>query len=362
MSQLASRSTVFLTEMGVGPQWRLRHGAPAAASADATAAEAPADVGTAPGLPDAAAAADEPLVGLTSAAAFAQAVADAIRPDEAAPAQLLPSADAFAAAPSPAPAPSEPAPSEPAYAPEAAPAQTRPVTGSGASADAAPAHAPSAPHSASAAGEADSTAWFDDAPAPARAAPVSDEAIAAMDWPELNAAIASCTRCELCTTRRKAVPGRGPATAGWMALGAAPSRLDEKEGRAIAGEGGQLLDNMFKAIRLVPDSAVFVSTLVKCRPAGPDGADRAAAPDELAACRPFLERELALTGAGMLLTLGQGAAKGLLGAAARGKVLRYGTLPVVATYHPDDLLRKPEDKAKTWADLCLARAACDGHA
>jgi DNA polymerase len=78
------------------------------------------------------------------------------------------------------------------------------------------------------------------------------------------------------------------------------------------------------------------------------------------ACRPFLERELALTGARMAMTFGQFAAKGLMmGPAARGKVMHYGAqqLPVVATYHPDDLLRKPEDKAKAWADLCLAKAS-----
>ncbi|NRR28820.1 uracil-DNA glycosylase [Oxalobacteraceae bacterium] len=306
---------------------------------------------------DASEAVDEPLVGLSSAAAFAQAVADAIRPDGLASAQTPHAADGDAATSS-----QTAVPSEPADAAKAMPVQARSDTAADALEEAAPAHARSQPHTATEQGDDDSTAWFDDAPAPARSTPVTNEAIAAMDWPELNAAIASCTRCELCATRRKAVPGRGPATAGWMALGAAPSRLDEKEGRAITGESGQLLENMFKAIRLVPDNEVFVSTLVKCRPAGADGADRAAAPEELAACRPFLERELALTGATMLMTLGQGAAKGLLGAAARGKVLRYGALPVVATYHPYDLLRKPEDKAKTWADLCLARAACDGHA
>ena len=119
---------------------------------------------------------------------------------------------------------------------------------------------------------------------------------------------------------------------------------------------------MLKAISLKPDADVYVTHLVKCRPSGPDGADRAPTVEELTACRPFLERELALTGATMAMTFGQYAAKGLMmGPAARGKVMRYGAaeLPVVATYHPDDLLRKPEDKAKAWADLCLAKAARD---
>ncbi|WP_311197381.1 uracil-DNA glycosylase [Rugamonas brunnea] len=205
----------------------------------------------------------------------------------------------------------------------------------------------------------ESTAWFDDAPAPARPAPVSEQAIAAMDWPALKAAIASCTRCDLCATRRATVQGRGHTGAQWMAITAAPTRLDEKEGRAVAGEAGQLLDNMLKAIGLTTESDVYLTGLVKCRPAGDDGADRAPTPDEVAACRPFLERELALTGAGMVLTFGGAAAKGLLGVASRGKVHRYGELPVVATYHPADLLRRPEDKAKAWADLCLARATRD---
>lgn len=205
----------------------------------------------------------------------------------------------------------------------------------------------------------ESTAWFDDAPAPARPDPVSDEAIAAMDWPALRQAVATCTRCALCSSRRAAVNGRGEAGAQWMAIVGGPSRLDEKEGRLVAGEAGQLLDNMLKAIALVPASDVYVASLVKCRPSGEDGADRAPDAAEIAACRPFLDRELGLTGAGTLVTFGQSASRGLLPGAARGKVLRYGELPVVATYHPDDLLRRPEDKAKAWADLCLARTARD---
>ena len=195
-----------------------------------------------------------------------------------------------------------------------------------------------------------------------RAAPVSDEAIAAMDWPALKTAVSTCTRCTLCETRRNAVNGRGAADASWIAIAAAPSRLDEKDNQPITAEAGQLLDNMLKAISLKPESDVYVTHLVKCRPANPDGSDRAPGIDELTACRPFFDRELALTGATMAMTFGQFAAKGLMmGPAARGKVMRYGAaeLPVVATYHPDDLLRKPEDKAKAWGDLCLAKAARD---
>lgn len=218
----------------------------------------------------------------------------------------------------------------------------------------------------------ESTAWFDDVPAtvpvaPPRAArrpgePVSDEAIAAMDWPALQDAVSNCSRCPLAATRLHAVNGRGPQQAAWLAIVAAPSAEDDAEARAVTGEAGQLLDNMFKAIALKPEADVYVTNLVKCRPATDDGANRNPSADELIACRPYLERELALTGATMAMTFGQFAAKGLMmGPAARGKVMRYGAanLPVVATYHPDDLLRRPEDKAKAWGDLCLARTARD---
>ncbi len=313
MSQTIARSTVFLDEMGVGVQWKLRNPpvGEEAAVEDDVAGEPVAVVAEAPPAP------------------------------AAVPAPV--SAPVPVAVPAPAPAPT------PAPAPAPAPAPSL-------------AAEPPAEEVAFGAADEDSTAWFDEAPAPARAEPVSDAAIAAMDWSALKTAVSTCTRCALCDTRRNAVNGRGAADASWIAIAAAPSRLDEKENQAIAGEAGQLLDNMLKAISLKPQTEVYVTSLVKCRPSGPDGADRAPSGEELLACRPFLERELALTGATMAMTFGQHAARGLMmGPAARGQVMRYGAaqLPVVATYHPDDLLRKPEDKAKAWGDLCLAKAARD---
>lgn len=329
MSQTAARSAIFLEEMGVGAHWSLRN---------RPAASAPVDV-VEP--------ADERLAEADAEqSAFTQAVMRAVmerpvveQPVRAQPVNEQPVHEQPAAVAARAPMPEAP----PASAPRVAP-----VT------------APSAPRADMAAD--DSTAWFDEAPVPARAAPVSDEAIAAMDWAQLRSAVATCTRCQLCATRRNAVNGRGATDASWIALAAGPSRLDEKDNQPVAGEAGQLLDNMLKAIALKPDADVYVTNLVKCRPAAGDGADRPPTVDELTACRPYLHRELQLTGASMAMTFGQHAAKGLMmGPAARGKVMRYGDagLPVVATYHPDDLLRRPEDKAKAWGDLCLAKAARD---
>ncbi len=322
MSQMSARSVAFLGEMGVGPQWALRNRPPAALFEEALpeaepVAQPPEPVGA------------EPVAIVALAAATAPAV-------EAPPVAPPPAAAAAAAAAA--------APITPEPEPELHHSVAAGVDDSLSALDDLPV-------------SEDDTAWFDDAPAPARPAPVSEEAIAAMDWPALKFAISSCTRCELCATRRNAVHGRGAAPAAWMAIAPAPSRMDEKENRPVSGEAGQLLDNMLKAIALDTASHVYLTQLVKCRPQTEDGADRSPSLDEVTACRPFLDRELALTGAQMVMTFGQSAAKGLLGAATRGKVHRYGDLPVVATYHPDDLLRKPEDKAKAWADLCLARDA-----
>lgn len=208
--------------------------------------------------------------------------------------------------------------------------------------------------------DADPDAWLDvgidlDDRAPAG---VSDAAIARMDSAALQAAVQGCTRCGLCRTRQTAVPGQGAANAAWMVVATAPGAAEEQAVQPVAGEAAILLDNMLKAIGAGAESGTsYVTTLVKCRPLDAQGADRAPTPEELAACRPYLERELALTGARTILTLGHTAGKGLLGAAARGKVLRLGDVPVVATYHPADLLRKPEDKRKVWADLCLTLSA-----
>ena len=218
--------------------------------------------------------------------------------------------------------------------------------------------------------------WFDDVPAPmvaptlkgaqpaaaAAGAPLSDEAIATLDWAALDSAIKHCTRCTLCHSRQQPVAGRGSHHASTIALVASASAQDEMEGELVAGDAGQLLGNMLGAIELDMADQVYLTTLVKCRPVNEQGQERAPNAQELQACRPYLERELALTCATLVITFGQHAARGLmLGAAARGAVMSYGAggLPVVATYHPNDLLQRPQDKAKAWADLCLARSVRD---
>jgi DNA polymerase len=185
---------------------------------------------------------------------------------------------------------------------------------------------------------------------------VSAQAIAAMDWNQLAAAAASCTRCALCRSRGNAVFGRGALDATLMVLGSAPNDIDEAAGAPVGGAPGQLLENMLRAIDLGPQQ-VYLTNLIKCRaPAG------AATPEQMAACQPYLERELTLLShARTVLALGQQAAASVLPAGALQDAL--GARAVVATLHPAEVLQNEKlpamarAKARIWGDLCLVKGA-----
>jgi DNA polymerase len=268
------------------------------------------------------------------------AAGDAFGDAAPAPVDTAPSVTA-AASPQPAPAPSEP--------PPRAGQGPRPLQRVAQSVSAL---APVPP---------EDLAW-DDAALPADASP---EEIAQMDWDQLQLAIAACRRCSACRDGRAPVPGTGAKKARWLVAAGASTSADEKARIPLAGEPGKLLDNMLAAVELSRERDVYITNLIKCRPTTSGGGDRAPTSEEAAACRPYLERELALTGAGTVLTLGQIAANTLLGrplaeplAGVRGKPypLRDGEATLVATLHPGELLRRGGDKALAWADLCTARA------
>ena len=223
------------------------------------------------------------------------------------------------------------------------------------------------------------SAW-DDAPVPApirapvpaaRAAPVlsppvEDDvaAIANMSWQELDAAVANCTRCPLCKTRQQAVLGAGDRKPGWLFVGEGPGRVEDQQGEPFVGPAGKLLDNMLLALDLRRGENNYLANAVKCRPVDADGKDRPPSADESAACRPYLERQIALLKPAVIVALGKVAALSLIGgdpkiavAALREQTHRHGSIPVIVTYHPAYLLRKPLDKAKSWRDLCLAAKA-----
>lgn len=210
----------------------------------------------------------------------------------------------------------------------------------------------------------DDTAWFDDAPPPPPARQLSDADIAALDWDGLTAAVAKCARCDLCKTRKGVVMGRGDRQGAWLMLASSPSRLEEREGRALPGEQGKLLDNMLKAIAVDADSDVYITHLLKCRPLDEAGQERLPTEAESAACRPYFDRELALLQPRTILTLGSMAAAGINPGEkpVRGKVRQLGSASVVATFHPEQLLQDGTGKAKAraWADLCLAKSTHGG--
>lgn len=194
------------------------------------------------------------------------------------------------------------------------------------------------------------------APVDARAA-----AIAAMGWPELQAAVAGCVACNLCQARRQAVLGVGDIEADWLFVGEGPGAEEDERGEPFVGQAGKLLDAMLAAIDLKRGSAVYIANAVKCRP--PNNRTPEAA--ETAACWPFLARQIELIRPRLIVALGKPAAQTLLQqevkiAAARGVVHHYSDIPLIVTYHPAYLLRNLPDKAKAWEDLCFMRKTMAG--
>jgi DNA polymerase len=180
-------------------------------------------------------------------------------------------------------------------------------------------------------------------------------AIAAMDWPELKACVAACTACKLHKTRTRTVFGVGDEIADWLFIGEGPGAEEDARGEPFVGQAGKLLDNMLAAIQLKRGDNVYIANVVKCRPPG----NRNPEPDEVAACEPFLQRQLALIQPRLIVALGRVAVQNLLKsdasiASLRRKVHDYGGTPLLVTYHPAYLLRNLPDKAKAWEDLCHA--------
>jgi DNA polymerase len=183
------------------------------------------------------------------------------------------------------------------------------------------------------------------------------------DWESLRGEVAGCTRCGLCETRTQTVFGVGDRHARWMIVGEAPGAEEDRRGEPFVGRAGQLLTSMLRAVGLARE-AVFIANVLKCRPPG----NRDPKPDEVAACLPYLARQVAQVEPALILAVGRIAAQNLLASDAplarlRGRVHAFGTAgtPLVVTYHPAYLLRSPGEKRKAWDDLKLARSLVDGR-
>ncbi|RYX95521.1 MAG: uracil-DNA glycosylase [Comamonadaceae bacterium] len=180
-----------------------------------------------------------------------------------------------------------------------------------------------------------------------------------MDWVALEAAVAGCRACNLCATRKNTVFGAGSRQADWLVVGEAPGENEDLAGEPFVGQAGTLLDNMLKAIGLARGSdaggGTYISNVIKCRPP----ANRNPLPEEVAQCEPYLRRQVELLQPKIILALGRFAVQSLLQSAEpigkmRGRVHEYHGVPVIVSYHPAYLLRSLPEKAKAWADLCLA--------
>ncbi|MBI3479321.1 MAG: uracil-DNA glycosylase [Nitrosomonadales bacterium] len=175
------------------------------------------------------------------------------------------------------------------------------------------------------------------------------------DWPQLKAAVHNCTACKLRAGCTQTVFGVGDERADWLFVGEGPGADEDALGEPFVGQAGKLLDNMLMAIKLKRGNKVYIANIVKCRPPG----NRTPEADEIAACMPYLERQIALIQPRVIVALGKVASNALLAkdatlASLRGQLHDFHGTPLVVTYHPAYLLRTPSEKAKAWQDLCLA--------
>lgn len=168
---------------------------------------------------------------------------------------------------------------------------------------------------------------------------------------QIEQVAASCTRCALHEGRTNPVFARGSASAELMFVGEGPGADEDAQGLPFVGKAGQLLDRMIVAMGYEPEQ-VYIANVVKCRPPN----NRKPEPNEAAMCVGYLHEQIALVRPKAIVALGATACEGLLGIGGitrlRGTWRLYrGEIPVMPTFHPAYLLRKPEDKRLVWSDL-----------
>ena len=176
--------------------------------------------------------------------------------------------------------------------------------------------------------------------------------------------IADCPACELARTRSRTVPGVGPAPAEVMCIGEAPGAREDEQGLPFVGPAGRFLDELLGGIGLSRET-VHIANVVKCRPPG----NRDPQPEEIAACQPFLDRQIALVDPLLIVTLGRfSMARWFPGAAIsriHGQPKRFGGRIVLPMYHPAAALRRGDLRPVIAADFAripelIERARTEG--
>jgi uracil-DNA glycosylase len=180
----------------------------------------------------------------------------------------------------------------------------------------------------------------------------ADAADAADALRVLAAEVSGCTRCPLAGGRTQTVFGVGSPTAEVAFVGEAPGRDEDLKGEPFVGRAGQLLTDIIERGMGVPRASVYICNMIKCRP--PE--NRNPFPTELAACEPYLVRQLALIRPRVIVALGKFAAQALCRTETpisrlRGQWQSYEGIPVMPTYHPAFLLRNPSAKREVWEDI-----------
>jgi len=177
---------------------------------------------------------------------------------------------------------------------------------------------------------------------------------------KIRADLGDCRRCRLAAGRRHIVFGSGNPQARLVFVGEGPGQEEDRQGEPFVGAAGQLLTKIIQAMKL-SRADVYICNIIKCRPPG----NRNPAPDEIAACSPFLERQIAAIKPRLICALGTFAAQTLLATNApisklRGAFYPYRGVRVLPTYHPAFLLRNPERKRDVWEDVQKLMQEMDG--
>ncbi|MFH1219632.1 MAG: uracil-DNA glycosylase [Candidatus Eisenbacteria bacterium] len=169
----------------------------------------------------------------------------------------------------------------------------------------------------------------------------------------------ACKACFLAKGRTKVVFGEGDPSAALVFIGEGPGADEDRQGEPFVGRAGMLLTKIIEAMGLTRQE-VYIANVVKCRPPG----NRAPEPDEIAACLPYLEKQIDLIKPKIICTLGNVATQTVTGVRSpistmRGRPYDYRGVTVIPTFHPAACLRNPEIKKDVWEDVKKVMKAID---